>query len=208
MQTFKQIIEIISLLSGPIIAYLAYKALEQIKEARKTRVINAKREAFTITAEKCEFYMSTIIPLINKVDEELKKQNIKVLKNSSVSATEEGLKISTKFDSENEKDIVFLELPTLDLFNKIESFCLFFVSGVAEEKLGYLTIGNTFIFTIKRYLPLIGLLSSDGHYQNTMQLFNIWNIRQEKEKLETNKKTIDKKLEQTKEINIPFIGEN
>jgi len=208
MQIVKQILEILYFLSGPVVAYLAYKALGQIKEARKTRVVNAKREAFTITAEKCEFYMSTIIPLIDKVDEELRIRNINVLKNSTFTVTDHGLKINIKFASEEERRIVFLELPTLDLFNKIESFCLFFVSGVAEEKLGYLTVGNTFSHTIKRYLPLIGQLSIEGHYQNTMQLFTIWNNRREKEKLETSKKAIDKKLEQTKEIRIPFIGEN
>jgi hypothetical protein len=214
MEKFKAILELVYFLSGPIIAYFAYKALGQITETKKqvnetkeTRQINAKRESFEIAAEKCEYFMSTIIPLINNLDRAVSEKEITFFEKSTVEMTNDGIRVKPHSENTDEINKVF-ELPNLELFNPLESFALFFVSGVAEEKVGYLAVGHTYCRTVKRYAPLLVRLSENKHFNNTLALFSMWNQRIEKEELEKEKAKIDKKLSETKDISINAIGTN
>lgn len=214
MDTLKDILEIIYFISGPVITYFAFRALGQINEAKKqvleakeTRIINSKRDAYKIAAEKCEYYMTTIIPLINNLDRAVKESNITFFEKSTVIIDNEGIKVKPEYKDKEEMEKVWTKLPNLELFNLLESFSLFFCSGVAEEKIGYLTLGVTYCRSVKRYLPLIVSLSNNNkHFANTIQLFRIWNGRLETEKLEQEKKLIEKALDSNKSITIKSIG--
>jgi len=212
METVKSILEIVYFLSGPLIAYFAFKALGQISETRKqvnetkeTRQISSKRESFKIAAEKCEYFMTTIIPLMNTLDKAVKEADITYFDKSIVKITPEGINVKPHYENEEEVDKVF-NLPNLELFNPLESFSLFFVSGVAEEKIGYLTVGQTFCGTVKYYLPLLVQLSENKHFNNTLALFSIWHQRMEKDRLEKEKAKIDKALNESKDVSIDAIG--
>src|SRR5690554_5656423 len=150
MDKLKDILEIIYFISGPVIAYLAFRALGQINEAKKqvtetkeSRIISSKREAYKIAADKCEYFMLTIIPLINNLDKSIKDNGVTFFDNSKVEITNGGIKVKPQFKDQQEIEKVF-DLPNLELFNPLESFALFFTSGVAEEKVGYLTLGQTY----------------------------------------------------------------
>lgn len=212
MQTIKEILEIIYFISGPIVAYFAFKALGQISEAKKqvletreSRIISSKREAYKIAADKCDYFMTTIIPLINNLDKAVKANGITFFEKSQIEITQDGIKVKPFYKDKEEVDKVF-NLPNLELFNPLESFSLFFSSGVADEKIGYLTIGNTYCDTVKKYAPLLVTLSEGKHFNNTLFLFKIWNARLEKENLEKEKKRIDKQLSENKSISIKTIG--
>lgn len=212
MQTFKDILEIIYFVSGPIIAFFAFKALGQIKEAKKqvsetkeSRIVSSKREAYKIAADKCDCFMATIIPLINNLDKAVRENEITFFEKSIVEISNDGIKVKPRFKDKEEIDKVF-GLPNLELFNPLESFSLFFASGVADENIGYLTIGQTYCSSVRRFLPLIVMLSKDKHFVNILYLFRIWNSRIEKEKLEKEKKRIDKELLENKDYSIKSIG--
>ncbi len=212
MQTIKDILEIIYFISGPVVAYFAFRALEQINEAKKqvtetkeSRIINSKREAYKIAADKCEYFMTTIIPLIDNLDKAVKANGVTFFEKSHVEITTDGIKVKPFYKDQDEIGKVF-SLPNLELFNPLESFSLFFASGVAEEKIGYLTIGSTYCNTVRKYAPLLVTISDGKHFNNTLHLFKIWNARQEKENLEKEKKRIDKQLSENKSISIKTIG--
>lgn len=212
MQTIKDIIEIIYFISGPVIAYFAYRALGQINEAKKqvnetkeSRVISSKRDSYKIAADKCEYFMTTIIPLMNNLDRAIKENGIIFFDNSNVEMTNYGIKVKPNFKDEDEINKVFA-LPTLELFNPLESFSLFFTSGVAEEKVAFLTVGRTYCRSVKEYLPLIVMLSEDKYFINIIHLYMTWNSQIEKEKLENEKKRIDEELLKNKSISIKSIG--
>ena len=212
MEILKNILEIIYFLCGPLIAFFAFKALEQISETRKqvnetkeNRLISSKRESFKIAAEKCEHFMTTIIPLINNLDEAVVESKVSFFEKSETILTKDGINVIPRFKDKDEVSKVF-DLPNLELFNPLESFSLFFVSGVAEEKVGYLTVGHTFCSTVKKYAPLLVRLSDETYFNNTLKLFSIWSHRIEKERLEKEKTKIDKALNESKEITIEAIG--
>ncbi len=81
MEKLRTLLELIYFISGPLLLYIAYKGLEQIKlariqvnETKEARIMMAKRDSYKISAEKCEHYTSKIIPDINDLDDEIREK--------------------------------------------------------------------------------------------------------------------------------------
>jgi hypothetical protein len=213
MQTIKDIFEMIYFISGPLIAFFAFKALGQIKEARQqvfetkeNRIISSKRESYKIAADKCEYFLNTITPLIDNLDKEVKDRNINFFKRARVTVNENNINVQIDSFDKAELDKVMVEIPTLELFNPLDGFSLFFTSGVAEENIGYLTVGQSYCDTVERYLPLIAIFSKNKHFTNIIELYKIWNSRLQCERLEMDKMRIDKELKDKKGLSIKTIG--
>ncbi len=56
MELFKEILNILYLLSGPFIAIFTYYALQQIKVAKESININSTRDSLKLTAEQVKYY--------------------------------------------------------------------------------------------------------------------------------------------------------
>lgn len=213
MQSIKDILEIIYYICSPVLAFFAFRALGQIREAKlqvsetiKSRVLSSKREAYKVAADKCEYYLTAIIPQINVLDKFIEEKDITFFDKSSVKINKDNIQVKAVFKDEAEAELVYVILPCLEVFNPLESFSLFFISGIADEGIGYLTVGTTFCNSVKKYLPLLVLLSDGKHFTNTLRLFRMWNSRLEKELLEKEKSRIEKKLNENPTITIKNIG--
>ncbi|SHG70579.1 hypothetical protein SAMN05444483_12330 [Salegentibacter echinorum] len=214
MELTKDILEIIYFLSTPLLALFAYKALGQIKqtknqidESRKSRQLSSKRESYKLSAEKCDYFLNNLIPKMNLIYRKLEEENVKFFEDSEVIIANK--RITVNPDLKKPEDLLKLidDVPILELFNALESFAVFFVSGVADENIAFLTIGRSYCSTVKTYLPiLIPLSDNNKHFANTLNLFIIWHSRIEKENLEKEKTKIEEKLKQSQTVNIDPIG--
>ena len=214
METLKDVLEIIYFLSGPALVIAAFYGLKQIKitasqikEARKTRVLNSTREAYTIAGEQCKYYMETIIPLLNKLDKIIDDKNLEYFEKSEIIIDEDKLGVKP-YVEDNALDKVFEEcLEELHtVINYIEGFSVFFVSGVAADNVGFNTLGRTYTRSVKKLLPIIIPFGSDGSFNHTKSLFVTWNSRIEKEALLKEKAEVEEKIKKQKTITIDPIG--
>lgn len=214
MQTIKDILEIIYFLSGPalvVVAFFGLKQLkistEQINETREARKINSKREAYKIAAEQCKYYMETIIPLLNKVDSIIEEKNLDYFKKSEIIIEGDSIKMIL-YNKDNALNKAFDEcLEELHtVINYIEGFSVFFVSGVAADIVGYNTIGKTYVYSIKRLLPIIIPFGKDGAFNHTKKLFITWHNRRESETLLKQKAEVEEKISKQKNNVFEVIG--
>jgi len=209
METTKNILEIIYFISGPVLAFFAFMALRQISETKKSRIISSKREAYKIAADKCEFFSLHIIPLINNLDDVVRERGITLFKKLKIEITSDKIHVEKFLKDNEETDKIFSIIPQfLDLANQLDSISLFFVSGIADENIGYLGIGEIYCETVKKYTPLIVLFTREVPQDSNslIDLFTIWNARLEKDRLEKEKKIIDIQLRDIKESSIKTIG--
>lgn len=211
METIKDILQVIFFICGPLVAYFAFKVLGQINESRKqekgtnlSQIINSKRESYKMAAVQCAYFNTSIVPLINNLDKAVKANGITYFEKSEVHFVSDIIKVKPFYKDNEEKDKVF-NLPNLELFNALESFSMFFASGVASEKIGYLTIGTTYCNAVGKYAPLLATLSDGRHFNNTLYLYKIWNTRHEKELQEKEKRKSNKKLNVYKKIYIDSV---
>ncbi|MDD2382853.1 MAG: hypothetical protein PHN18_01545 [Sulfurospirillaceae bacterium] len=196
MELFKEILNILYLLSGPFIAIFAYFALQQIKVAKESISINSTRDSLKLTAEQVKYYNNIIIPLQNEFNTYIKSIGTKAFQAKAF--------IPDKAFDTNFEGIVRKLVP---LANEIESFSLYFTSGVASEEQAYHSLSFTYCSNIGEILPLISEVANGKHaYTATAELYSIWQNRNENENLLKNKSEIDVRLSSIKAKCIKPIG--
>jgi hypothetical protein len=210
----RPILESLFFLATIALAVFAFKGLEQLKltlvQLEITREIankNTQREAFKLAAEQCRYYGDYIVPLQSKAREECNQFKITCFADPRFKIVG-GEIVEHNFD----KALVTKEMggdrPGLVSFlNSLEGFALFFVSGIAEEKVGYQETATSFCTGVRKYMPLIWLFRSVGvRYESTVKLYEIWSNRQESEALTKSKDSIDAKLKSIKTENVKTLG--
>ncbi len=70
--------------AGPILVYLAYKGLGQLKIAKKNIKIMSQRDAFKLAGEQCQVFAEKIVPLFAKFKKELSESECDFLEKFEV----------------------------------------------------------------------------------------------------------------------------
>jgi hypothetical protein len=215
LKDFKDWLEIIYFLCGPVVVLIAYLALEQIKVSKQQLIeqkrmlhIASKRDSLKLTSEQIASYLDKVIPLANSLNAKLVSENITILDEFSVeffsgsiqlTPPEKNLNSSLKFNCFTREFV--------NLLNAMESFSTFFMSGVADERVAYLSLGSTFCSSMKTLAPiLIPLGKNSGAYPSAIGLYHIWGSRRETESLEIQKKEIEDKINNKNITSINVIG--
>lgn len=205
--TIKDILEIPYLLSGPVLAYFAYRALDQISLSERLAKENAKRDSIKLTAEECRYYSEKIIPLANEFDDLIKKHNLEIFIKSKVHVENNEIKVSSPaahHTMDKAPDEFFENITAL--INSLSSFSTFFVSGVADERLAYKTTGTTYCRTVTKLAPMLVNLANKTHENNILQLYIIWKNRQDIDGATRAREALDKTLQSKKDSSIKVVG--
>jgi hypothetical protein len=214
MENFKEFLEIIYFISGPILVIIAYLALgqikvakEQIEEQKNASKINSKRDALKLTSEQITHSGAFIIPLQNALNVSINKNNIKYFDESSVEILGNKIKVTPcKREGEFEK-LSYVGSEFTAVMNAMEGFAVFFSSGVADEKIAFYSLSETYCNQIKLLLPLlVPIRAGEKKLTACMHLFTIWNSRLEAEKLEMQKSELDKKIKNHKTHTVTTVG--
>lgn len=215
MEQFRDYLKILYFLSCPALVVIAYIALAQIKlaknqieEQRNATRISVKRDALRLTSEQIKEYGATIIPIINTLDKKIEDESVEFFKKAEVVINEDNIKVKPCSDDAEIEKLKNIIPEFLNVMNALEGFSVFFVSGVADEKLAYRSLSTTFCHSVKNFLPLIVMLTSDSNsFSVTMKLFSIWNNRLDSEAMEQQMQGLEKKLRSKKEKTIRIIGD-
>ncbi len=206
LSVIKEILEYIYLLSSPAIVFVAYKALGQIKITREIARTNSKREAFKVTAQECRYFSEKIIPLIDALDEKIENLDIQFFTKSEVKIENNSIQVKpfVKYKHHNDTfDEISLNL--VSLMNSLSDFSMFFISGVADERLAYNSVSTTYCGTIEKLAPILVPAAGDDA-ESTLRLYMIWHNRKEKEEAIKEKKKLDKKIKENSSVTIKPIG--
>jgi hypothetical protein len=180
--------------------------LRQLTIAKDNAKMNATREAYKLAADQCSYYLEHIIPLQNKLDKLIDDRKIEFFQKAKVTVGKDKIEVRNDSNKEFKEEIEPIAEDLLAVLNRMESFSIFFTSGVASESVAFSSVGATFCNTTISLLPIIARVSSDGNFQNVQKLFFVWHARVQLEKLRLNKEMLEKQLIYIEEKNIRPIG--
>lgn len=194
-----------------MIAFLALGqiriAKNQLQEQKNSSMLASKRDALKLTAEQITSYCEKTIPLQNILNDKLETENIKVLENFKIEFNSECILVTPPDGDFNLEDLTCFMEEFIDVANSMESFSTYFVSGVADEKIAYLSLGSTFCNTMNKIGPIMLPISENGRYfLATLQLYRTWGLRLENEDLEKQKIEIENRLKSKKQTSTKVIG--
>ncbi len=195
MEKIKDILEILYFASGPIIAIAASIGLYQLIITKRNAIISSKRDAYRLAAEQCRFYNEKIIPLVDALDEQIEKKSIAMFEKSKVTIKAESFEVKFHIAPDDKPKVISILPEIVYVLNAMESFSMFFTSGLADEKIAYSVIGKTFRSTVKKFLPFLELTFNPSEdFKPMLELFFLWNNRAQHEALLKDKKTIEERL--------------
>ncbi|HVI60512.1 MAG TPA: hypothetical protein VM619_16780 [Luteimonas sp.] len=85
----------------------------------------------------------------------------------------------------------------LPALNQLESLCSYFVSGVADERLGFKYLGRSICFWVERNYDVVALSRRDKafpHWQSIVELYKLWRPRLTKAELELQRDEISARI--------------
>ncbi len=199
----KPYIEILYLISAPILAFFAYKALEQIKVAKNGTKVQSQRESIKLAAERCEFFHKEVEPEIAKFFSCLKEKDIDFLDKCEVIFEKDRMKFKPHKDKEALKKLVNELDSFIDLFNRLELFSMYFTGKIANEEFAYHALGKSYCGLVEKLIPVLMMKMFKDECKHIMSLFFIWHPRLEKVLDEKRKQEIMEELSELNEKDIP-----
>jgi hypothetical protein len=205
--SIRPILEALYFMSAIALAVFAYKGLEQLRITREIANKNTQREAFKLAAEQCRYFAEHIVPGLSKAIEEYKQFKMTCCANTTFKVVK-GEIVDDNFNLELVKrDLSAAGLGLIGFLNNLEGFALFFVSGIAEETVGYRETAVAFCNQVRAFMPLIyGLRTRGARYESTVSLYEIWNNRLDCEALKRKKESIDAQLQGIENQTVKILG--
>jgi hypothetical protein len=197
VQDVHLVLELAYFASGPALVVIAGIGLRQLKIAKDTAALSAKREAYKLAAEQVTFFHGHITQLCNTADQAIKTQKVTFLQKAVVHIDGSTLRIDYRNAKGDHNQMLKVAKEIVAMYNALDSFATYFTSRVADEGVAFTAAGRAYCENVRDYLPDL-ILASDGgvgHYRNIIKLFMKWNARIEAEKLVQQKESIEKKLD-------------
>ena len=200
-----QIIIMILIAVGLRQLQLAKKQIETTKNIFKTQ---SKRAAVEAAVVECRHFANTIIPDRIALDKYCKENEITLFEDIKFSLTDDGFSINTKDLKEEDLEKIASAHDIINrLINSMESYALFFLSGVADEKIAFHSNAKAFIEMaehIFKLFPICNVEEDDAEPIKT--LYFMWQEKYENKKLKIKKDEIEKKLSSYSAPNLKPIG--
>lgn len=178
MNSMRDVFEIIYFITaGPILTCIALFGLQQLKIAKDTAKMSAKRESYRLASEQCFHYISHIIPSQDALNKSITDKRFTYFEESEVII--DGDSIQVKYPNFlNQQQFVSILGELLAVINQMEGFAVFFISGVADESIAFSSVGHSFCSIVRTLLPGIKFLGGGKeHYINLLKLFLMWDKR-------------------------------
>ena len=204
-----QIAELIYFLTGgPVLAYIAFRALKQIEVTRETARTAALRDSIRLAGEQVRVFAIELLPRLDAVYKLIKREEFAFVANARLSVEGNRLVVTgaSALSPEGFDQLRPLLPQVLEALNQLETFAFYFTSGIADEQVAYSSVGAAYVSSVKDLVPLMILTSDDEHHQATIKLFHLWRERREKAKLERDRAELEAKARALKPREILPIG--
>lgn len=184
---FSEALNVASLLSGPLIAVFAFKALSQIKVTKEIADKQAKMESYKLTMEACRDFSEVVIPSIDELTGLIESNSIDFLGKSKVKIENNRIKVDyfIKFDF-NEIDFEKITPHAAKVINSISVLSYFLLSDLADEYLAYENLAPVYCSTVEMLAPVIIELPAVRGSSSIEELYVLW-----KERLDSDRKILE-----------------
>ena len=157
----------------------------QYRHAVKLAKSNNRRASVELAARECAHYGTAFITQLEGLRAKIDKSGCEYLKHSK--AVKEGLTLKldnalvTAEDSEKMKEFWPEAARVLNL---LEGFAIPFASGVADDDIGFMECGRSFVKVVEENLPLYSFVDLNHYYHSSKKVYGRWRQRIEKEELD------------------------
>lgn len=184
---------------------LTKRQIEITKEIFKTQSKRAAVEAAVVEGRR---FADTLIQDRLALDKYCKENSISYFEDALFSISDDAFNVNTK----NVKDDDLKKLSNATelihrILNGLESYALFFLSGVADENIAFHSNAKAYLELCGHMFKLFPIMNvSEGDAEPIKTLYFMWYKKYEAQKLKVEQQKIEKKLSTYKDSSIKPIG--
>ncbi|AMF92960.1 hypothetical protein AL536_05745 [Vibrio fluvialis] len=220
--SMKEWLEIAYYFAGIVVSIVAVLGLSQVRLLRKQITVakediqttksiartNSRRAAIELAVSENRRFAETCIQASVKIRKFCTRNEVSYLQDILFERTENGFKLDTSnINAESTKKMVEIEEYINELVNGLESYALYFIGGVADEKMGFLSNGKQYIATCElafKFFPIADI--EDDDFEAVKALYFKWRKMLKEKELRLKEKEIKAELEKHKETYVKAIG--
>lgn len=190
-------------------------AAEQLELAKKDIHSNIKifktqchRAAVEAAVVECRRYADDIVQFSLELDAYCKEYELSYFEDVEFERTEQGFRLHTKKIKRDDVEKLSEAEPLINRYlNGMEAFALFFLSGVADEKIAFHTNGKTFVLMAEEAFKLFPIFNvSQEDAKPIKALYFMWRDKLDAQRMLKEKEEIESKLKEYDQKEIRPIG--
>src|SRR6266704_5052510 len=85
--SLRDTLEVLYFASGVVVATAAILALYQLILTKRTSQLSAKRDAYALSGQQCQYYLTQIIPLLNALDRKMDEVGLTSLGSAEINVS-------------------------------------------------------------------------------------------------------------------------
>ncbi|WP_422103161.1 hypothetical protein [Vreelandella sp.] len=183
-------------------------AKDQLQTSKNIFKTQSKRAAIEAAVVECRRYSETVVQDSLALDKYCKEHEITLFDDVVFKKTEDGFSIDP---SDVKKEDVVKLAEAEDIVNRyingLESYALFFLSGIADENIAFHTNAKEFLESAERGFKIFPFTNIDQDDAEPIKvLYFLWHKKLEAKRLKIEQKNIEKKLSGYKDKSIKPIG--
>ncbi|WP_291716245.1 hypothetical protein [Limnobacter sp. CACIAM 66H1] len=207
--------EILYLLSGTGIFILACFGLRQLTLAKQQLETSkdifktqSKRASFESSAHQCNEYSKNITQLYHKLTKFAKENSITFFADAKIEEKENGIRVNiSDVNKEHIEKLEEISDIVSAFINGIEGFSVYIISGIADEDTAFHTVGKVYVKHAEMVAKLTTFTNSTQEDNKQIwALYFKWKKRLENQRLETERKKIEEKINKNQTKPIRAIG--
>ncbi|MEJ3630511.1 hypothetical protein [Vibrio vulnificus] len=183
-------------------------AKQDIDTTKKIAKTNSQRAAVELAVNENRRFAETCIQTSVKIRKYCKRNDITYLNDVKVETSDESFSLDlTSIDIESTKKLSEIEEYINELLNGLEAYALYFLGGVADEKMGFLSNSKQYIASCEmafKFFPLADV--SDEDLKAVKQLYFKWKKMHKEKDLRIKQKEIQNELKKHTEKYTNVIG--
>lgn len=157
----------------------------QYKHSVKLAQTNERRAAVELAARECARYGSDLIKQLKQLADKIELSGCEYLKHCKLIKESQQLKLDTSAVTEEDRQKMREHSSeTVCVVNSLEGFAIPFVRGVADDSVGFVECGRSFVTIFEKYFPLFCISNLQHYYKSSQTLYWRWRKQIEQEELE------------------------
>lgn len=150
-------------------------ALSQYQHFVEIARRNERRAAIELTARESTHFGAVLIPGFGKLRKQIENSGCQFFAHFKLIRSETELKPDAAAVTEDDYNRLNEHFPeTLRLFNLLEGFAIPFAAGVADDHLGFVECGRSFVTTFEQFYGLYARHELKHYYPSTQAVYWKW----------------------------------
>ena len=174
------VIDVVAKLAGIATVIGLFFAYRQYKHSVRVAERKERRAAVELAARECSHFGTQLLPDVEKLLKQI--NDCDYLKHCILTKSEDGLRVdASAVTPEDREKIQTHATEIMKKLNSLEGFAIPFAENVADDRVGFIECGRTFVKTIEIIAPFYCFCPLKDYYRSSQALYMRWRKKIEQE---------------------------